>query len=540
RPIEDEALGSIVQRLMTPATSPEACTVLDLSGAGIRTLTGLSQITSRLEAICLSGNKLQSLSGLPTGLVCLRAPSNWIRFSPADQEKFMFARELPHLEQIDLSANEISDISVFSGLRHLRVLELNRNRIDSLRELHGCRRLSHLRLRDNFLASFDLAASESPLLTTVDMFNNRLRVVSASIADFGQLAKVNMVKNDLEKIELHGAAAEGIRELRLSENPLILRRNGGAVDADQWMAKFPNLKTLYLDVCSVRQLGRLGSADASNLQSVASVDENAGWPSLFNLSLRGNALRPPLAIDFACVRNMKNLYTPDTQMTLPRTLPPMHSLLQLVMCNAGLTQLPLNMGAAMPHLRLLDVSNNPDLVDFAPILQLSASLEILKCRAVGFGDSVAGATTPFESSGGLKTFPDPDRSSSNGQTMLQHLSKLRRLRKLDFRFNKCTAELYAPLLPSVPGSASALDGVLSPQMPGTSVMGEGGHVPVAMPTGMARIDEEAWLRQDHAYVSSLKMTRQTAVLRRRENYWIAAIRLFPRLEELDGTKTGPH
>ncbi|KAJ2300765.1 hypothetical protein IWW55_003887, partial [Coemansia sp. RSA 2706] len=279
KPIEDEALGSIVQRLMTPATSPEACTVLDLAGSGIRNLAGLSQITSRLEAISLSNNKLQTLSGLPMGLVCLRASSNWIRFSAADQSRFMFARELPHLEEIDLSANEISDISVFSGLRHLRVLDLSRNRIDSLRELRGCRRLSHLRLRDNILVAFDLAANETPLLTTLDMFNNRLRVVPASIAEFGQLARINLVKNDLERIELHGAPADGIRELKLSENPLILRRNGGIVDVDQWMVKFPGLKTLYLDVCNVRQLGR-ASGDGASLQS---ADDHA-WPSLFNLS----------------------------------------------------------------------------------------------------------------------------------------------------------------------------------------------------------------------------------------------------------------
>ncbi|KAJ2738091.1 hypothetical protein GGI20_006326, partial [Coemansia sp. BCRC 34301] len=124
RPIEDDALGSIVHRLVTPATSPDACTALDLSRSGIRSLVGLAQITSRLEAICLAGNKLQGLQGLPAGLVSLRAPSNWIRFSASDSVRFSFARELPHLEEIDLSANEISDIAVFSGLRHLRTLEL--------------------------------------------------------------------------------------------------------------------------------------------------------------------------------------------------------------------------------------------------------------------------------------------------------------------------------------------------------------------------------------------------------------------------------
>ncbi|KAJ2849098.1 Leucine-rich repeat protein [Coemansia brasiliensis] len=555
RQIEDEALGSIVQRLMTPVTSPEACAVLDLSGSGIRNLAGLSQITSRLEAISLASNKLQSLAGLPTGLVSLRAPSNWIRFSPSDRSKFMFAQELPHLEEIDLSANEISDVSVFSGLRHLRILDLSRNRIDSLNELYGCRRLSHLRLRDNMLVSFDLAASESPLLTTLDMFNNRLRVVPANIADFSQLAKVNMVKNDLEKIEFHGAAADGIRELRLSENPLVLRRKGGMIDVDLWMAKFPNLKTLYLDVCNVRQLCRaVESMDSRNAQSVALAEEGTTWPSLFNLSLRGNAMRPPLTIDFGCIRNVKNLYTPDTQMTLPRTLPPMVHLLQLVVSNTGLTHLPTNLGAALPYLKLLDISNNPELNDFMPILQLASSLEILKCRAVGFGglNDLTAGVTPVEldvnkwDTGEVNTFPNPTaKDPTNEQALLKWLSKLRRLRRLDLRFNRCTVDLYAP--PPLPaasavGSGSVLDGALSPQAPGQSVMGENVHssVPAAAPTGMSRVDEEMWLRQDHTYVSNLKMSRQVKLLQRRDSYWISASRLFPRLEELDGIKIGPH
>ncbi|KAJ2798857.1 Protein nud1 [Coemansia guatemalensis] len=562
RPIEDDALGSIVQRLMTPATSPETCTALDLSGSGIRNLSGLSQLTSRLEAICLSGNKLQGLSGLPMGLVSLKAPSNWIRFSPTDGEKFIFARELPHLEEIDLSANEISDVSVFSGLRHLRILELNRNRVESLRDLRGCRRLLHLRLRDNILTTFDLEASETPLLATLDVFNNRLRVVPANVAGFTQLARINMAKNDLEKIELHGPAAESIRELRLSENPLIMRRSGRTIDVDLWTIKFPNLKTLYLDICNIRQLCRSGNVyagDTSNPQSLTSVDDNTGWGSLFNLSLRGNALRPPLDIDFACLRNMKNLYTPDTLLTLPRTLPQMNHLLQLVMCNSGLTQLPLNMGAALPQLKLLDVSNNPELVDPTPIIQLSSSLEVLKCRAVGFGSASHLTSDSADiagrwSTGEVETFPDAENgnglrqevdASIDEQRILRWLSKLRRLRRLDFRFNRCTADLYAPPPSSayVVGAASVLDGALSPQAPGQSVMGDGGHPgahAATVPGNMARIDEETWLRQDHAYVTGLKMARQTALIRRREGYWISAIRLFPRLEELDGIKIGPH
>ncbi|KAJ2774119.1 Leucine-rich repeat protein [Coemansia nantahalensis] len=539
RPIVDDALGSIVQRLITPVASPEACTSLDLSGAGIRSLVGLSQITSRLEAISLAGNKLQGLAGLPMGLVSLRAPSNWIRFSPTDRDRFMFARELSHLEEIDLSANEISDIGIFSGLRHLRILELSRNRIESLAELRGCRRLLHLRLRDNALTTFELDAGEAPLLTTLDLCNNRLRVFPASIADFGQLAKINMIKNDLEMVELHGPPADAVRELRLSENPLVMRRNGGIVDADAWMSKFPSLKTLYLDVCNIRQLcrpGRVFEDNGSGPHSAALADGGVGWISLFNVSLRGNALQPPLDVDFGCLRNVKNMYAPDTRIALPRVLPQMGQLLQLVVSNAGLAHLPTNMGAALPHLKLLDVSHNPELVDLAPILQLAPSLEILRCRAVGF----AAAGSPADADG--------RQYASDEQALLVRLSKLRRLRRLDLRFNRCTADLYAPppAAAAAGRTASVLDGALSPLTQSQSVMGEPGHGAAAAPAGpsspggMSRVDEEMWLRQDHAYVAGLKLSRQGTLVRRREAYWATAIKAFPWLEELDGIKAGPH
>ncbi|KAJ2493999.1 Leucine-rich repeat protein [Coemansia sp. RSA 2050] len=533
RPIEDDALGSIVQRLVTPATSPEAYTTLDISRSGIRSLAGLAQITSRLEAISLAGNKLQGLHGLPPGLVSLRAPSNWIRFSASDPVRFSFARELPHLEEIDLGANEISDIAVFSGLRHLRTLELTRNRICSLSGLRGCRRLAYLGLRDNIVTDFDLDAAEAPMLATLDVFNNRLRVVPASIADFAYLAKANFVKNDLEKVEVHGSPAESLRELRLSENPLLVRKSGGVIDMTLWRAKFPGLKTLYLDICNIRQLAQ------SSGEGV--------WPSVFNLSLRGNSLQPSLALDFSCLCHLKNLYAPDTQMVLPRVLPPLNNLLQLVLCNAGLAQLPDNMGAALPQLRLLDVSNNLELVDLTPILQLSSSLEVLKCRAIGFGLTLhdTGNLTPVTPAiakwaSGAEALPGQEGGSLEECAMLRRMAGLRRLRRLDLRFNRCTIELYAP----PPPAATILDNVLSPQIPSTSVMGESGLPSVSSMSGggasACRFDEESWVRQDQAHVASLKLTRQTGLIQRRDNYWSLAVALFPRLEELDGIKVGSH
>ncbi|KAJ1773662.1 hypothetical protein LPJ74_000578 [Coemansia sp. RSA 1843] len=588
RPIEDEALGSIVQRLMTPAASPDGCTALDLSGSGIRNLAGLAQITSRLEAICLTGNKLRGLAGLPTGLVSLKASSNWIRFSVSDTERFMFARELPHLEEIDLSSNEISDIQVFSGLRHLRVLDLSRNRIESLAPLRGCRRLLHLALRDNSLSALDLDANEAPLLSTLDVCNNRLRVIPASIGEFTHLVKANMVRNDLECVEFHGPPAESIRELRLSENPLVVRRDGGVVDVRVWSAKFPNLKTLYLDICNIRamasseepeddshmQLSPPPPPPSSNMDRRTATGPVIGWSSLFNLSLRGSALQPSLSVAFESLGQLKNLYAPDTQFMLPRSLPLLGNLLQLVLPNAGLSRLPSNMGAALPRLRLLDISNNPELTDFMPILQLAPSLEVLRCRTVGFGglsNAVSGGGGFDAAAGGWPSSDTGDSGpaavSADERAMLRWLSKLKRLRRLDFRFNKCTFDLYAPPVHSngpvagAGGTNALLEAVLSPQLQSPHVLG--GDVPNSAAISVqsrnathqqqqqqqpqpqchvvaGRIDEDAWLRNDHAYLANLKMGRHARLIQRRDDYWIAAISSFPRLEELDGIKVGLH
>ncbi|KAJ2636283.1 hypothetical protein GGF44_003167, partial [Coemansia sp. RSA 1694] len=184
---------------------------------------------------------------------------------------------------------------------------------------------------------------------------------------------------------------------------------------------------------------------------------------------------------------------------------------------------------------------------------------VLKCRAVGFGSlSMAphdtGNLTPATpaagrwSSDGVETFPDAD--SANGAhsstalseecVALKRMAGLRRLKRLDFRFNRCTIELYAPPPPTM--AASALDNILSPQIPSSSVMGDAGLssasplLAVGGASSATRFDEEVWIRQDHAHLASLKLTRQTRLIQRRDNYWAMAASLFPRLEELDGIK----
>ncbi|KAJ1933506.1 hypothetical protein FBU59_006005, partial [Linderina macrospora] len=130
----DDGMGSIVNKLVTaPAGMP--ATAVALNGVGIRSIKALPKLPTNIETMALDNNKLQSLVGLPMGLVNLTVSGNWLTLGSIEASRFSFARELPHLEFLDLSSNEISDISVVSGLRHLRRLVVNRARITSMKGL---------------------------------------------------------------------------------------------------------------------------------------------------------------------------------------------------------------------------------------------------------------------------------------------------------------------------------------------------------------------------------------------------------------------
>ncbi|KAJ1948825.1 Leucine-rich repeat protein, partial [Linderina pennispora] len=410
--LRDDGMGTVVSKLV-PAPEGASATAVALSGVGIRTIKALPQLPTNIETMVLDNNKLQSLVGLPMGLVHLTVSANWLTFGSAEQSRFSFARELPHLEFLDASSNEIADIAVFSDLRHLRRLVVSRARISSMRGLVGCRRLEQLTLRDNAIAELDLDPAQTPRLASLDLSNNRLRVLPARISEFTFLRALNVDRNDLESIELCGAPSH-VRELRLSENPRVLRPSAGIVDARAWQAKFPRLRTLYMDTCYAKQLvGALAGGPQT-------------WPTLTNLSLRGYVTQPALAVDFACLRNMRNLYLPDTRLELPPTLPLLPHLRQLVISNADLQRLPANLGAALPALQHLDVGYNPMLLDLSPVVQLNG-LEVLRAPGIGV------RPIPQYNSDGLEEFPPLGDSLAEMQArgacaLVGSLARLRRLR----------------------------------------------------------------------------------------------------------------
>ncbi|KAJ1944121.1 Leucine-rich repeat protein [Linderina macrospora] len=419
-----------------------------------------------------------------------------------------------------------------------------------MKGLVGCRRLEQLTLRDNAIAEFDLDPSQMPLLTSLDLCNNRLRVLPARISELVHLRALNVDRNDLEFVDLLGAPSN-VRELRVSENPRMLRQSAGIVDARAWHKKFPRLRTLYMDTCYAKQVvnGMTASSDLTGAQV---------WPGLCNLSLRGYVTLPSLSIDFSCLQHLRNLYLPDTKVNLPHVMPTLPHLRQLVLSNAGLQRLPVNLGSALPLLQHLDISNNPELTDLSPIMHIS-TLEVLRAQSIGITHPTPPA--PLYNADGLEEFPPINNTFSELQAsqvpdecaILQMFSRLRRLRVIDLRFNKVTEDMYAPAEVPSPEAATPVTAASSSvfgaqmEMVGASEGFRGGLRPRSDTTASAMsappqvgFVEAVWQKCDNKYVDLLKRTGRGHVIQRREQYWDLAIRLFPNLQVLDGSKVPLH
>ncbi|KAJ1680099.1 hypothetical protein EV182_000685, partial [Spiromyces aspiralis] len=149
---DTEALNTILHCLNSESRALHQLTSINLSGCGIHSLSGMASIFPSLDSINLNGNKLTTLDGLPGSTAVLSAAMNWISSPEGDDLShaqgdggsssgggikgiYLYADFLPHLEHVDLSDNQITNIGIFSGLRHLRTLIVDKNRLTSLSRL---------------------------------------------------------------------------------------------------------------------------------------------------------------------------------------------------------------------------------------------------------------------------------------------------------------------------------------------------------------------------------------------------------------------
>ncbi|MDQ0857211.1 fibronectin type III domain-containing protein [Bacillus sp. V2I10] len=150
----------------------EHLTELDLTGAGIRDLSGL-ETAKNLKMLGLSGNDLKNLKPIEslTGMTFLLLDGNRL-------QDFSSLKKWPNLQYLDLSDTGIKDLSVLASLKELGALGLAYNGLDDLTELPALEQLGSLYIGGNDLSSLkgierltgltELSLSENESITGIE------------------------------------------------------------------------------------------------------------------------------------------------------------------------------------------------------------------------------------------------------------------------------------------------------------------------------------------------------------------------------------
>ena len=173
-----------------------AYTTLNLAEKEILNLFGLLRGYPNLRYVNLSNNKLTSLESITElpHLISLNVSKNEL----TDISIFSDESKLPHLQHLNMSGNKLTKLAPL-GLKRLRKLFLNENEITTCRHLKGHDNLEFLELQKNKLKN---------LKGIMNMSNLRqLNVSENEIEDFRhlinlpKLQRLNLNTNNIDKIQ---------------------------------------------------------------------------------------------------------------------------------------------------------------------------------------------------------------------------------------------------------------------------------------------------------------------------------------------------
>ncbi|EME78481.1 uncharacterized protein MYCFIDRAFT_157276 [Pseudocercospora fijiensis CIRAD86] len=356
---------------------------LDLHDQGLRSVYGLDDFCGGLQDMDVSGNDISYLEGAPGTLRNLIA-KNCLLSSLTPWTHLM------NLQYLDISGNQMDNVTGLECLIHLRELRADDNNIESLDGVLGLDGLLKFRARRNKLRSLELEYSQWQRLEELDLCGNEICRVRG----------------------LH--ALEKLHTLRLDGNHFTVPFETGH--------ELPNLKHLSLQDCELRRLNTVSMPALRTLHldrnCLATVSGIEACKQLDVLSMRCQSLRQkgqrlqilehPLH-----ARTMRLSGNNVPSLDLPDSL---LSMQHLELASAGLQELPDDFGLKLPNLVTLNLNFN-SLKDIRPLLNSQKLEKLTVCgnRLERLRKSVA------------------------------TLSKISTLRELDLRDNILTQGFYAPI-----------------------------------------------------------------------------------------------
>lgn len=290
---------------------------INLQGANLNQVMGLGEILPRVIDCNLNDNNLRGLQGIPPGTIRLTCRNNQLSTS------YFNLDGLPHLETVDLSHNSIGhNLGLLANCTHLREVDLSHNKLKSLGGNLGPSRVLKLNLSHNKISG---------------------------IIDFAQLIKYSQESE---------AGWTTIEELNLSNNNITSVKN---------VRCLPNLRVLKLDENPIAELIEPNEITNHNLKTLTITNTQGALTRIGQNQLPYRRLRilrtdcfPQLAQWRSMPRSLEELVLTNgtTEKLLPWQILP-NALRRLAITKIqGLKDLPSDLGALIPCLQELDISNN--------------------------------------------------------------------------------------------------------------------------------------------------------------------------------------
>ncbi|RLV94959.1 Septation initiation network scaffold protein cdc11 [Spathaspora sp. JA1] len=456
-------LVSIINEVLQGAEHWDRVKSIVLSNYDLENTKDLDIFLPNLQRLVLSNNQIKYLTGIPYRILNLDLSNNNIGDITSFQRLF-------DLSQVNLSRNSLVRLNNLSHNIHLSELYLAHNSIVSLDGLQDLVKLSILDVSGNKLeGELDLSQFDWPYLQVLNVSDNQLTSITGW--EEGILNVLLANDNQLTKFEVT-RPNYSLKKLGLKFNNLRL------IDID----KLYDLRTLRIDGNKLQQISGL-----KNLHNIKDISAKSQHPNILSTITNTSP----------CVSNLDisgNNYYFNSTIFQPVAL---GAVTKLTICAVDLEAIPTNFAKLFPS--VLDLNLN-----FNKISNISC-LSGLKLRKL----YLVGNELPRK----------PSISDSIVGTLYTSLRASRRsLISLDLRMNPLTRDIYPYVI-----SPDELDGPIQidnvEDIDGFLV-----HYETIKKTNeFTRRDEEF-----------LKRNQTNGVVMRRAQYEMFCVGMFPGLSKLDG------
>lgn len=284
-------------------------------------------------------------------------------------ERIVYLQDLPSLRILDLSYNEISDISTLEKLLNLTSLSLSANNISDISALEKLLNLTSLSLSANNISDIS-ALKKLPKLTSLDLGETTITDISA-LEKLHNLTSLNLSENNISdfsvlkklpkllSLGLNGCNVSDLSIFEKFPNLITLDASFNGISDLSVLEKLPNLTSLglgYNEISNISVLEKLPKLTSLNLckNQISDISVLEKLPNLTSLDLSENQIP-----DISVLEKLPNLISLDLFFTGISDISLLGELPKLTSLNLCRNQISdISVLEKLPNLNSLDLGHN--------------------------------------------------------------------------------------------------------------------------------------------------------------------------------------